>query len=136
MKRCRDTNQLLAIIYFDIDNFKNINDQYGHIVGDKVLKEVSSLVKNYLSPADFFGRWGGEEFIIITRDKSLNETAQFAEKLRSTIQNPPFHVAGQVTTSFGVASLEQNDLPQTFFKRQDMALYRAKNEGRNIVKVY
>lgn len=136
VKRCHKTNGVFSIIYFDIDFFKKINDNYGHNVGDSVLIEFSSLVKAHIQPSDFFGRWGGEEFMIILRNRTLDEAKRFAENLREIIENHSFRYVGKVTASFGVTSLKRNDLPLTLLKRADKALYRAKNSGRNLVKAH
>jgi len=133
IKRCDERNSVFSIIYFDIDHFKRINDEHGHDVGDYVLKEFSSLVKGYIRTSDFFGRWGGEEFIIILTNQTLNESIQFSERLRTVIENHSFRYIDHVTASFGVSCFQPNDEPQTLVKRADQALYRAKNNGRNRV---
>ncbi|MBP1934904.1 GGDEF domain-containing protein [Ammoniphilus resinae] len=132
IKRCNESSSVFSIIYFDIDHFKRINDEYGHDVGDYVLKEFSSLVKSYIRSSDFFGRWGGEEFIILT-NRSLTESIQFSERLRIIIENHSFRYVDHVTASFGVSYFQPNDVPKTIVKRADQALYSAKNNGRNRV---
>lgn len=134
IKRCQECNSVFSIIYFDIDHFKKINDEYGHDIGDHVLKEFSSLVKDYIRSNDFFGRWGGEEFIIISTNQSLTEATQFAEGLRKVIENHPFRYVDHVTASFGISCFQPNDAPKTIIKRADQALYSVKNSGRNMVK--
>ncbi|WP_374723376.1 GGDEF domain-containing protein [Calidifontibacillus erzurumensis] len=134
IKRCNETNSVFSIVYFDIDYFKKINDTFGHHIGDSVLIEFSSLIKNHIRPSDFFGRWGGEEFIIILTNQSLTEVTQFAENLRKIIEDHTFQFVGKVTASFGVSCLQPNDVPKTLIKRADQALYIAKNHGRNMVK--
>lgn len=99
------------------------------------MKELTSLVKTYLQPNDLFGRWGGEEFIIISKNKSLHETTELAEKLRHMIERHPFRHVGHITSSFGVSSFQSNDIPKTLIKRADRALYLAKNSGRNSVQI-
>ena len=135
VNRCHQTNHIISVIYFDIDYFKQVNDEYGHDIGDHVLKEFSSLVKSTIRPSDLFGRWGGEEFIIISTNQSLTGATQFAERLRKTIESHSFRYVDHVTSSFGVASYEPNDVPKTIINRADQALYRAKNNGRNKVEV-
>lgn len=133
-KRCHNSNNIFSVIYFDINHFKKINDEYGHDIGDYVLKEFVSLVKKYIQPNDFFGRWGGEEFIIILKNKTLLEAAEIAEYLRNIIENHPFRYVHRITSSFGVASFQSNDMPKTIIKRADQALYMAKKTGRNKVQ--
>ena len=134
IKRCQNSTNTFSIIYFDIDHFKKINDEYGHDIGDHVLKEFTSLIKSYIQPSDYFGRWGGEEFIIILTNQSLTEATQFAEKIRKINESHSFHYVNHVTSSFGVSSLQPNDTPKTLLKRADQALYMAKSNGRNKVE--
>ena len=133
IKRCHKTNHVFSIIYFDIDHFKKVNDKYGHDIGDNVLKEFSFLVKSCISSNDYFGRWGGEEFILILPNQSLTEATQFADNLRQIIEKHSFQYVGQVTSSFGISAFQQNDLSKNIIKRADEALYIAKNNGRNVV---
>lgn len=134
VKLSQHSNVGFSIIYFDIDNFKSINDKYGHDVGDYVLKEVTSLVKSCLLPTDLFGRWGGEEFIIISKNKTIREATHLAEKLRKRIETHSFRYVDHITSSFGVSSFQPNDIPKTIVKRADQALYMAKKNGRNKVQ--
>lgn len=136
IKRCHECNSVFSIIYFDIDHFKKINDEYGHDIGDYVLKEFATLVKGYIRSSDFFGRWGGEEFIIISINQSLTEATQFAERLREIIENHSFRYVDHVTASFGISCFQPNDVSKTLIKRADQALYIAKNNGRNMVKAF
>lgn len=124
----------LSVIFFDIDHFKKINDQFGHLTGDQVLVDFTGLIKENLQPTDYFGRWGGEEFVIIT-NQSLPETVLLAEHLKKTIEDHCFTKVGNVTSSFGVATLKADDNPDSLLDRADSALYLAKEEGRNRVKV-
>lgn len=128
----RDKNPL-GIIFFDIDYFKKVNDVYGHLAGDKILKEMAVLVKQRLRKSDIFARWGGEEFIILLPDTSLAETLKVAEILRDVIERENFDTVGQMTCSFGVAVLNENDSAEILLKRADECLYKAKADGRNRV---
>ena len=134
IKRCNESDSVFSIIYFDIDHFKKINDQYGHDIGDHILKEFASLVKSFIRSGDYFGRWGGEEFLIVATNQSLAESIQFSERLRKMIENHSFCYVDHITASFGVACYQPNDEPKTIIKRADQALYSAKNNGRNMVK--
>jgi len=135
IKQCNESKSVFSIIYFDIDHFKQINDQYGHDIGDHVLKEFSSVVKNYTRSSDYFGRWGGEEFLIILRNQSITESIRFAEGLRKIIENHCFPYVDHITASFGISCYQPNDVPENLLKRADQALYIAKKSGRNKVKV-
>jgi len=123
----------LSIVLFDIDDFKKINDQYGHNIGDKVLREIAGLTRNMLDDTALFSRWGGEEFLIVLDDTSLNEAVKFASRLRKTIEQYSFEIAKKVTCSFGVTTLNQGDQQIDFFDRVDKALYEAKENGKNQV---
>ena len=126
-------NQPLTMILFDIDYFKIINDTYGHNVGDKVLQEIAGLTRTLLHDGDVFARWGGEEFIIILENISLDQTTKFALRLRAEIERYSFDIAKNVTCSFGVTQFTQGDQQIDFFERVDKALYEAKENGRNQV---
>ncbi len=128
-------NTIVTIILFDIDHFKQINDNYGHNVGDKVLRELSSLVRGLLRPEDIFARWGGEEFVIVLEGVSLQETKKLASRLREEIEKFPFDIVEHLTCSFGVTQFTQSDTEFLFFERSDEALYEAKERGRNRVVV-
>lgn len=135
LRKAEIYNEGFTIILFDIDHFKKVNDQYGHNTGDQVLVQLSSLVKSQLRSQDTFARWGGEEFIILSRDSTRNESYALSERLRESIENFPFDEVGHVTCSFGVSQYEKNDNATVLLKRADDALYRAKKEGRNRVNM-
>ncbi len=123
-----------GIIILDIDLFKNINDKYGHNVGDTVLKEISSLIQENIRDSDILGRWGGEEFLVIIPKGDNNNGKQLANKLRLKIEKYPFSVVKHITASFGVATYKEDDSIDSLIKRADDALYRAKEKGRNRVE--
>lgn len=123
----------LAVIMVDIDKFKLVNDQYGHLVGDQVLTEVTSILSQGIRSIDVLGRWGGEEFIIICTDTDLKGAVVLAEKLRQMIANHEFQMVGKKTCSFGVAQLRNHETIDSLLIRSDQALYRAKDQGRNRV---
>ncbi|BCD67415.1 GGDEF domain-containing protein [Nitratiruptor sp. YY09-18] len=125
----------LSLIIFDIDHFKQINDTYGHLVGDTVLQELSHIIKDNIRSSEYFVRWGGEEFILLMPGTSLQNAAMVAEKLRRAIEAHDFDKVGKVTCSFGVTALNEKDTIKSFLERADAALYEAKNSGRNVVRV-
>ena len=125
----------LSIIFFDIDFFKKVNDTYGHKVGDEVLKELVLLVSNHLRKSDIFGRWGGEEFLIILPETTKEEAFKLAEKLRKYIQLHKFNKIDKLTCSFGVTTLKEKDNSKIVISRVDKKLYKAKQNGRNRVEV-
>ena len=126
-------NHELTLILFDIDHFKRVNDVHGHNVGDSVLVEISSLVKGLLRNGDIFARWGGEEFVVLVQNTSLQESALLASRLRNEIEKFPFSVVKKLTCSFGVTQFRAGDTEKQFFERVDVALYEAKENGRNQV---
>ena len=123
----------LCLAAIDIDFFKKVNDNYGHQVGDEVLKELTNTCSNILRKADFFARWGGEEFVILMEETSLKDASFVCEKIRKAVENLKVPNLPQITISMGVSEIKQDDTKATFFKRVDDALYEAKNRGRNRV---
>jgi len=127
-------NKPLSIIFCDIDFFKKINDTYGHNIGDFVLKNIATILKNHLRSSDISARWGGEEFIIFLPQTSCKEAAQTAEKLRKIIEDSLFSSIKTLTCSFGVTELKNDENADAFLKRVDRLLYKAKENGRNRVE--
>jgi diguanylate cyclase (GGDEF)-like protein len=128
----------VAVILFDLDHFKTINDRYGHDVGDHVLRETVRLVKGLIlaiEPRATIGRWGGEEFLIVVPGSSLEEAAEFSDHIRKRMQVHPYKVVDRVTASFGVAYLKPDERVSSLVKRADEALYQAKTFGRNRIEL-
>ena len=123
----------LALVVVDLDDFKGINDQYGHIVGDGTLQEFADLIKNNLRKDDLFSRWGGEEFLILIKSDDRERMIQKMENLRKLIDGHSFRTIGHLTASFGIAISKENDTKDTLLKRADDALYLAKKQGKNRV---
>jgi len=123
----------VSIILFDLDDFKLVNDNFGHQVGDDVLKEISKVILNVKRKTDTFGRWGGEEFLIICHETSLNGAKKLAEKFRKGIESHGFKTIKSQTASFGVATFEEGDSVEKVFSKVDKKLYEAKNSGKNVV---
>ena len=124
----------ITLIIIDIDKFKNINDTYGHNVGDSVLVELSSLVKERTVDEDILVRWGGEEFVVVVYTEDLNITQNIAEELREAIEEHEFTTVKKVTASFGVSKAKnQAESFADIFEKADKALYDAKQMGRNRV---
>jgi|GEM_PF-801561 diguanylate cyclase (GGDEF)-like protein/PAS domain S-box-containing protein len=120
-----------ALILFDIDKFKNINDTYGHLIGDKILKELSHIVYKNIRECDTIARWGGEEFTIILPKTNKQQAISIADKLRKTIKEYNFEIKESVTCSFGITTFIQNDTTTSVIKRVDDLLYQAKYDGRD-----
>ncbi|MCP4214037.1 MAG: diguanylate cyclase [bacterium] len=133
LTRARRYPSELALVMIDIDHFKNINDTYGHDVGDKVLVEMAKVIKDNIRNSDTFARWGGEEFMLLAPHTNLQEAATLAETIRRFVASYSFNTVGTVTLSFGVTQFLLRDSLEVFLKRADMALYKAKKRGRNRV---
>lgn len=126
-----------TMLVWDIDHFKVINDRHGHAAGDKVLQSVAKKLETGVRKGDMLARFGGEEFVMLLVDKSLEEGAQLAERIRQLISTTEFTYKNQplhVTISCGVASFVDKDTPTTLFERADKALYKAKKSGRDRIE--
>lgn len=127
----------LSLAMLDLDHFKRINDGYGHLAGDKVLKIIANVLRKRLRPTDFIARFGGEEFVLLMPDSSLADALAVGEVLRAAIEACPFHFKGEpvtITVSMGVAQFQTGERSDLALKRADEALYRAKAAGRNQVQ--
>ncbi|MEN8640964.1 GGDEF domain-containing protein [Pseudomonas sichuanensis] len=127
----------LAMAILDLDHFKRINDGYGHLAGDKVLKIVADQLRKRLRGRDFIARFGGEEFVLLLPQTSPPAAVQVAEALRAAIEACPFHFKGErvvITTSIGLSAFRPGERGDQVLKRADEALYRAKDKGRNRVE--
>ena len=133
IKRFKRYERPMSIAMFDIDFFKNINDTFGHHAGDCVLRELVNVVTTHIRDCDVLARWGGEEFVILFPETSLETCQSISEKLRQQIEATCFDCIGTMTCSFGVTEFTHEDDHETLNKRIDDALYEAKRKGRNIV---
>jgi diguanylate cyclase (GGDEF)-like protein len=122
-----------ALVLFDIDHFKRINDTHGHQAGDEVLRQVARRCEGLLRGDDVFARWGGEEFLVLVRGTREDGGINAAEHLRLAVCSEPIDPAGTVSASFGVARFRPGDTLVTWIARADSALYAAKSAGRNRV---
>jgi diguanylate cyclase len=126
-----------SLIMMDLDNFKDVNDTYGHLVGDRVLKEIGNILRNYLRAKDIPARTGGEEFAIILPGVTKKEAMMVAERLRKVISKHPIRTDSaeiRVTASFGVAEINENyDEPEDILREADRNLYQAKRTGKDKV---
>ena len=147
ISRARRYGTPLSLVMYDLDHFKQVNDSYGHDVGDHVLQTVAGLVKRNIRDIDVEARWGGEEFMVLMPQSDIRAAGKAAEKLRNAIANHRFNMAGSITTdfgsitamfrsitaSFGVVEFTSQDDISSLLKRADEALYKAKGKGRNCV---
>ena len=135
INRSKRYDQMLSLIAFDIDHFKTVNDNYGHLFGDYVLKTIVNLTKDNIRGVDYLARWGGEEFMIILPETGMERAEALAQRIKEEIENYKFKKTVKVTVSFGVAQFKKDDSENTLIKRADDALYKAKNKGRNRVEI-
>ncbi len=129
--RAKRYKRPLCVAMFDIDYFKNINDKYGHLIGDKTLKELASFFINHTREIDFFARWGGEEFMLLMSEMDIKNAKTICEKIRKEVASKKFVNDITFTISAGVTQLVENDTKDTFLQRVDEALYISKKNGRN-----
>ena len=122
---------IASLILFDIDNFKAINDEYGHQEGDKILIELTRIVKKNIRGIDQLYRYGGEEFVVIANGADAFKATELAEKIRLTIESSHISELTRVTASFGIAELHNLEPAKRWVERADQAMYRAKRAGRN-----
>ncbi len=125
-----------SVVLLDIDKFKRVNDTYGHITGDYVLKELTRVINANLRESDTLGRWGGEEFIIFLPNADVKAAFSFTERLREIVENHIFDEVGQVTFSAGICGCKPAYSIDNMIERADLALYQSKQTGRNKVSMF
>lgn len=133
-ERDGETGDYLAV--FDIDHFKRINDNFGHLMGDEVLLTFAGLVRNTLRDVDWVFRYGGEEFVALIKGVSPETIGLILERVRVRVQDHAFPQVGQVTVSIGYTAIAEQKLPPSLFEEADKALYYAKEQGRNRIFDY
>jgi diguanylate cyclase (GGDEF)-like protein len=137
IERARSFGSALAVVIADLDNFKRVNDEFGHHGGDIVLRAFADLVRSHVRDVDVSGRIGGEEFAIILPETDLAGAASVAERMRESLRRTSIAVANersiQITSSFGVAELGADHSGDDLLRLADAALYRAKSEGKDRV---
>ena len=131
--RARRYGRQLALVVFDLDDFKRINDRIGHLAGDAVLAETAERTRGVVRSADIACRVGGDEFAVLLPEASGREAEQLYERLQRAVSSRPVAEAGDVSVSAGIAELQADDEPGSFFERADQALYRAKARGKGQV---
>ena len=135
IERALRFTQPFSIILIDVDYFKQVNDRYGHPVGDQVLEQFAGILTQATRKVDTVGRWGGEEFLVICPNTDNAGARQLAENLRAAVEAHAFPIIGSITASFGVSGFAANDQTNDIVARADEALYAAKQNGRNCVSV-
>lgn len=135
LERHRRYQDELTLVFCDIDYFKQINDNYGHEVGDKVLELFAEKLKSAVRETDVVARWGGEEFMLLLLNTTADKTERMADMVREKIECVEFDAVDKVTVSLGVTHFLAGDTKQALFKRADKALHLAKENGRNRVEI-
>jgi diguanylate cyclase (GGDEF)-like protein len=134
IERATRYNGPLSLILFDLDHFKTVNDTYGHLSGDYVLKTVIRIIQDHIRKTDSLGRWGGEEFMLLAPETCMAQAAGLADKIRQHVEIFAYENVGSITISCGLAELQVGDTVDSLIKRADDALYKAKRKGRNRVE--
>lgn len=141
IERNSEKRSCLAVIMLDIDNFKLVNDQYGHNIGDIVLQQVAAVITDSIRENDICGRYGGEEFVVVLNDTSRSHALEVAERIRIKIAektiavNTPEYVSISVTISGGISFFRTKDTIMDLYQRADRGLYLAKRSGKNCIKI-
>lgn len=136
VERVNRYGQKLSLIMMDADYFKNINDIYGHSVGDKVLIQLTELIRKGIRKTDILARYGGEEFAVLMPGTEAEGAFEIADRLRNSIASYEFPICKEVTCSFGVAEFAETDTIDSFVQKADIALYEAKSKGRNNAQMF
>jgi len=133
LEKLLGNNELVAIVVMDLDDFKKINDTYGHLVGDEILKGFADLIQANIRSYDLFARWGGEEFLLLLRHSTVENTIKKLDNIRKLIEVEEFNHIGHLTVSFGLTYTNYSDDVNSVLQRADEALYEAKSNGKNQV---
>ena len=132
-KKILQNKEKFALVVLDLDDFKKVNDTYGHQVGDSVLKEFVNLVKKQIRKEDIFARWGGEEFLLLMRNATPQDVQHRIDYIREQVDGYMFDIVKHITCSFGIACTKDDDDMDSLLYRADKALYEAKASGKNQV---
>lgn len=135
IQRAQRYQTTFALVLMDIDHFKAINDRFGHQAGDRVLTKIAAVIRSRVRASDLVGRWGGEEFIIISPQIDVSGGAALAENIRTRLASAALTKLGPTTASFGVTSFRAGDDLESIVARADAGLYAAKQGGRNRVEI-
>ena len=135
-RREEDDGETSCFAFFDIDHFKQVNDQYGHLYGDEVLLWFARIMMETFRHTDFLFRYGGEEFVVVLKKVGLEQAVRILERFRETVASKNFPIVGHITISIGVTQIDPLDPLSTLIDKADKALYYAKNHGRNQVRSY
>ena len=133
ISKMEDDGTMLSLVVLDVDNFKMINDEYGHQIGDEVLNKMGIILTEQIRKIDIAARWGGEEFVILLPNSDMETAYEAAERIRRMIEGYTFAPLEKVTASFGVVSYRKGESLEAFVQRGDKMMYQAKANGKNCV---
>lgn len=136
IERYKRMNTPFCVVLVDIDHFKQVNDTYGHLIGDQVLKHLSNLIKENIRKTDFAFRYGGEEFLILLSNVDVRNASHVSDQIRKKLETTNFSIKDKsfnCTASFGISIIEKDDTAESVIKRADDRLYKAKEMGRNMI---
>jgi len=134
IQRASRYDTVFSVILMDIDHFKAVNDRFGHQAGDEVLIKITEVIRSKVRATDLVGRWGGEEFLILSPETDLGGSVLLAEKIRTRLESAYLGKIGHRTASFGVTAFDEGDDIEAIIARADAGLYAAKRGGRNRIK--
>ncbi len=135
LQKAKENDCEFSLIMADLDDFKEINDKYGHLIGDRVIEEISSVIRKSCQDNCYASRWGGEEFLIVLDNCGSDNAYEFAENLRSAIKSQQLSVNEDLTFTLGVTEYEKGDTAMSIFRRVDDALYKGKGLGKDITQM-
>ncbi|QNO15370.1 GGDEF domain-containing protein [Alkalicella caledoniensis] len=130
---CNRYENIFSLVMLDIDDFKKINDRYGHIIGDSVIQNLATTIQKVIRHTDILARWGGEEFVILLPNTEINQALEMTERIRICIEKSKYHKVENITCSFGLVAHRKNEDSESLLCRVDKLLYDAKNCGKNVV---
>jgi diguanylate cyclase (GGDEF)-like protein len=131
LKKARTRDYTFSLLIADLDNFKTINDEKGHLIGDKVMTEVSNIFKTICGDKYFAGRWGGDEFLLVLPNQPRKKAYEIGELIRKEICKEYYYNNQTLTASIAVTEYKKGDTPVSIFRRVDKLLYKAKDQGKN-----
>jgi two-component system, cell cycle response regulator len=137
MARCARYNRPLSLLIFDVDHFKQVNDKYGHLAGDAILKRLAEMISKLIRKEEAFARYGGEEFVVLMPETPSDRARIFAEKIRRMVETTVFEYEDRripISVSIGFAEMDDHRDPSAFIRSADELLYKAKGAGRNRVE--
>ena len=133
MKYSKRYKTPLSLVIFDFDDFKQINDNYGHLLGDRVIVNTTGVISKTIRQSDVFARWGGEEFAILLPNTDIHQALELMERIRELVAGNILECGKYITCSFGLASMEAGDTEDALLRRADKLLYEAKKAGKNTI---